>query len=51
MQRLRLLLCAMVLCAGCATEGQKGQWEEVWKDLRGDNMRMRSDFPSPDHGR
>jgi hypothetical protein len=29
---------------GCASEGDKGQWDEVWKDLRGDNMQMRNDF-------
>jgi hypothetical protein len=33
-----------LFCLGCATEGQKSQWEEVWKDARGDNMQMRGDF-------
>jgi hypothetical protein len=30
-------------CLGCASDGDKGQWDEFWKDLRGDNMQMRSD--------
>jgi hypothetical protein len=31
------------LCAvGCATESDQAQWNEAMKDLRGDNMRMRS---------
>jgi len=42
MKRLCVLLCAMCCCAGCA--GDKGQWDEFWKDLRGDNMQMRGDF-------
>ncbi len=43
MKRLRVLLCALLLSGlGCASE--RGQWDEFWKDLRGDNMRMRSDF-------
>jgi hypothetical protein len=45
MKRLRVLLCALVLAGlGCASEGSRAQWEEVWKDLRGDNMKMRNDF-------
>ena len=27
---------------GCATEGDQAQWNEALKDLRGDNMKMRS---------
>ncbi len=34
-----LILC--LLCVGCATDAQKSQWQEAWKDLRGDNMQMR----------
>ncbi len=45
MKRLCVLLCALLFCMGCSADGQKGQWDEVWKDLRGDNMKMRSDFP------
>jgi hypothetical protein len=42
MKRLRVLLCALLLAgAGCASNGQ---WDEFWKDLRGDNMKMRNDF-------
>jgi hypothetical protein len=25
---------------GCAAD-EKGQWDEFWKDVRGDNMKMR----------
>jgi hypothetical protein len=32
-------------CLGCVTQSNKGQWDEVWKDARGDNMRMMSDQP------
>jgi hypothetical protein len=37
-------LCMLVLLlagAGCAADGEKSQWDEVLKDLRGDNMQMR----------
>jgi hypothetical protein len=44
MKRLWVLLCAVWVCAGCATEGDRAQWEEVKRELRGDNMRMRNDF-------
>jgi hypothetical protein len=43
MTRLCVLLCALLLAPGCAGDGQKGQWDEFWKDLRGDNMQMRGD--------
>jgi hypothetical protein len=33
----------LLLSAGCAADGDKAQWDEFWKDLRGDNMKMRSD--------
>jgi hypothetical protein len=53
MKRLGLLLCALALCwgLGCASDGAGGSWEEVWKDLRGDNMKMRSDPQTTTDGR
>jgi hypothetical protein len=47
MRRLCVLVLAMFLGVGCAAEGQKGQWDEFWKDVRGDNMQMRT-FPPKD---
>jgi len=44
MIRSCLLLCALLFSLGCAAEGNNGQWDEVLKDLRGDNMQMRSSF-------
>ena len=44
MRRLWLLGCALVFCAGCAAGGDKAKWDEFWKDLRGDNMQMRTNF-------
>ena len=51
MKRLGVLLCVL-LCAlafglGCASDSTKGQWDEFWKDLRGDNMQMHNDFSGP----
>jgi hypothetical protein len=46
MRRLSVVLCALLACAGCAGDGDKGSWDEVLKDLRGDNMQMRSGRPS-----
>jgi hypothetical protein len=47
MKRLRVFLCALFAlsfaCAGCASEGGKAQWDDFWKDVRGDNMQMRDD--------
>jgi hypothetical protein len=43
MKRLSLLciiLGALSICGGCATEADKLQWNEAMKDLRGDNMKM-----------
>jgi hypothetical protein len=45
MRRLCVLLCALILAPGCASEGDKAQWEEVWKDLRGENMEMGRRMP------
>jgi hypothetical protein len=42
--RLGVLFCALLFCLGCSAGGQRGQWDDFWKDLRGDNMKMRSDF-------
>jgi hypothetical protein len=44
MKRLWVLLCALLCCGGCLTEADKAQWREAWKDARGDNQNMRSDF-------
>jgi hypothetical protein len=44
----RLCVFAIIACLGfgCAADGDKGQWDEFWKDLRGDNMKMRYGRPS-----
>jgi hypothetical protein len=47
MRRLGMLACALLFCLGCSSDGDKGQWDEFWKDLRGDNMKMRNDFTGP----
>lgn len=39
-----LVVLMVVFAAGCAADGNKGSWDEALKDLRGDNMRMRSSF-------
>jgi hypothetical protein len=47
MKRLCVLRCALigaVAFCGCASEGHKGQWDDFWKDVRGDNMQMKTDF-------
>jgi len=44
MKRLCLLVCALCLGLGCASEADRAQWNEVWKDARGDNMQMRGGF-------
>ena len=41
MMRLVLLLCALCLFSGCASDAGNGSWDAVWRDLRGDNMQMR----------
>lgn len=42
MRRVVLLALVMIAGGGCAT-GKNGSWDEVKKDLRGDNMKMMSD--------
>ena len=32
---------AVVLALGLGCAGEKGQWDEFWKDVRGENMKMR----------
>jgi hypothetical protein len=44
MVRLKILVLLLLFCLGCATDEAKHDWEEVMKDWRGDNMRMRSDL-------
>ena len=44
MRRLCLLAGVLLVGLGCSADGNKGQWDEFWKDLRGDNMQMRSNF-------
>ncbi|HKB37230.1 MAG TPA: hypothetical protein VKD72_12310 [Gemmataceae bacterium] len=42
-RRLCLLVCALLLAAGCVTPADKAQWDEAMKEWRGDNMKMRGD--------
>ncbi len=44
MMRMRLcvLLFVLLFGLGCASEGSQAQWDEFWKDVRGENMQMRS---------
>ena len=42
MNHLRIFLCLLALCTGCTTAGDRAQWEEAMKDLRGENMEMGS---------
>jgi len=42
MKRLLFLgILALFFAAGCASDGDKDSWDEVKKDWRGDNMKMR----------
>jgi hypothetical protein len=43
MKRLGVLALALLFGLGCAGDGDKGQWDDFWRDLRGDNMQMKSD--------
>jgi hypothetical protein len=42
MKRLIALGMVLIFVFGCATEADNAQWNEALKDLRGDNMRMRT---------
>jgi hypothetical protein len=42
MKRLCALGFLLIFSLGCATEADNAQWNEALKDLRGDNMRMRT---------
>ena len=42
MRRIRVLAFFVFLGVGCASDADKAQWDEFWKDVRGDNMQMRS---------
>ena len=48
MRRFLLLLGCLGAGTGCVTPGDKGEWAEAMRDLRGDNMRMRSGPGSQD---
>jgi hypothetical protein len=39
----RALLCALLFASGCMSADGKGFFDDALKDLRGDNMQMRSD--------
>jgi hypothetical protein len=43
MRRLCVLTLALLFGLGCVTEGDRAQWGEALKDLRGDNMKMQSE--------
>jgi hypothetical protein len=43
MKRIAVLGFLLSFLLGCATEADQAQWNEAMKDLRGDNMRMRTD--------
>ena len=45
MWRLWIMICALLFLGGCATDADRKQWDEFWKDARGDNMKMQSGFP------
>jgi hypothetical protein len=42
MTRLLALAFVLAMALGCATEADQAQWNEAIKDLRGDNMKMRT---------
>ena len=44
MKLLWVLACALLFGLGCASDSDKSQWDEFWKDVRGDNMKMRNDY-------
>ncbi len=40
MRRYAVLVLALFLGPGCAAEGEKGTWDDFWKDVRGENTQM-----------
>jgi hypothetical protein len=42
MKRLGALLGMLFCLVGCASSGDQSQWDDFWKDVHGDNMKMRS---------
>jgi hypothetical protein len=44
MKHLCVLVCALWFGVGCASDGDRAQWSDALKDLRGDNMQMRDNF-------
>ena len=47
MKRIMCLLGIVLLCAGCASDGSRSQWDAFWQDVRGENMEMKG-FSSSD---
>ena len=43
MWRRLLILLGSVISAGCVTSEDRREWADAMRDLRGDNMRLRSD--------
>jgi hypothetical protein len=41
------LFMALLVSPGCASDGARAQWDEFWKDVRGDNMEMGSHHAIP----
>jgi hypothetical protein len=44
MKRIAIISCALLFVCGCASDSDKAKWADCWKDLRGDNMQMQSNF-------
>jgi hypothetical protein len=42
MKRILVGSIILVFGIGCATEADQAQWNQAMKDLRGDNMKMRT---------
>ena len=49
MRRLYVFAAVLLLGPGCAV-GDQAQWNEVWKDLRGDNMQMKMHYDGGPEG-
>ncbi|MBO0701050.1 MAG: hypothetical protein J2P46_21825 [Zavarzinella sp.] len=43
MWRRFIVLVGSVVAAGCVTPEDRREWADAMRDLRGDNMRLRSD--------